>query len=157
MSPAWAKWRKICFGDGEGDIKPKEMLREEHRKEIGKLSFPQELGSQTGKVGEDGKLIYPLEETYPDIKLGGWIHWFHELDLKLENGHEWMSYPMCPMCKVKMTAPLVTFTGSDKIPHSYVGFEGVGTTAMTLCPNCQRVGIEDGIQDLYSVEVDMIL
>ena len=37
---------------------------------------------------------------------------------------------------------VMSFTGSDKIPHSYVGFEGDGTTSMTLCPNCQRVGIE---------------
>ena len=151
MSSAWVKWHKMCFGDGEGGIKPKEMLVKEFREKTGQVNFPQELGSR--RVGEDGK----LGEAYPDIKLGGWIHWFHELDLQLENGCEWMTYPMCPVCKVKMTSPLITYTGSDKIPHSYVGFEGDGTTAMTLCPNCQRVGIEDGIQDLYHVEVNMIL
>lgn len=140
MSPAWIKWCKMCFG-GKGSIKPEEMLADEHREEMGKLNFPEEPGSYT--VGEQEG------EGYPDIKLGGWIHWFHELGGDI-------NYPLCPDCKVKMTAPLLTFKGSDKIPNSYVGFEGDGTTLITLCPTCQRVGIHD-IQDLYSVEVNMIL
>ena len=122
MSSAFWKWHKMFYGE-KGGIEG--LLAEEKRKEVGKLDFPQELGTRI--VGE--------QEGYPDMKLGGWIHWFHELGGDI-------NYPLCPDCNVKMTAPLLAFIGSEKIPKSYVGFEGDGTTVITLCPRCQRVSFQ---------------
>ena len=74
-------------------------------------------------------------------------YWFHELGGDVD-------YPLCQDCKVKMTAPLLEFRGSEENPNLSIGFDGDGTTVITICPKCHRVGFQV-IQDLHVIEAQL--
>ena len=128
--PAWSEWWKMCFGEKE-EIEPKDMLAQEHRAGMGNITFPKEN--------------YSSDDGY--IKLCGWMHWFQD------HGGD-VSYPMCPDCKVKMTAPLMEFRGSEEKTNWCDGYEEDATALITLCPKCQRV-VFHWHQDIYSHEVQI--
>lgn len=53
-----------------------------------------------------------------------------------------------------MTAPLLEFRGSEENPNLSIGFDGDGTTVITLCPKCHRVGFQV-ILDLHVIEAQL--
>ena len=99
----------------EDRVRPEEIIAERHRDGVGVVRFPR----------------HRYGRSYGYIKLGGWIRWFDD----------YVNYPQCPDCNVKMTAPLLEFYAPDKMVWA-AGYEGDATGFITLCPKCQRQGFQ---------------